>query len=231
MSLDRANHGATLVRVAESLNYADLDTLFAAVGSGHVSPKAVAARILRELSDGDTDREEHVSTTVTKPRERPREGKPAAGIHVEGIDGVLVRLSRCCTPVPPDDIIGFVTRGRGVSVHRTDCANGRSLSAGNVERIIDVEWDVDRVGSFVASVEVEAFDRERLLGDVTAVLADHHINILHSETRTGRDRVCHMDFEFELGDPSHLESLLSALRGIDSVYDAHRRLPSRNRSS
>ena len=123
-----------------------------------------------------------------------------------------------------------MTRGRGVSVHRTDCSNGRSLSEGNVERIIEVEWDIDRMGSFVASVDVEAFDRERLLGDVTAVLADHHINIVHSETRTGRDRVCHMQFEFEFGDPSHLESLLSALRGVDSVYDAHRKLPSSNSS-
>ena len=225
MSLETANRGETMRTVADSLNYADVDALFAAVGEGHVSPKAVAARITRELTDGDPDREEHVSTTATKPKQRRREGKPAAGIHVEGLDGVLVRLSRCCTPVPPDDIIGFVTRGRGVSVHRSDCANGQSLSEGNIERIIEVEWDIDRVGSFVASVQVEAFDRERLLGDVTAVLADHHINIVHSETRTGRDRVCQMQFEFELGDPSHLESVLSALRGVDSVYDAHRSLP------
>jgi GTP pyrophosphokinase len=230
MSLDKAKRGETLRAVADSLNYADVDALFAAVGEGHVSPKAVAARITRELTDGDTDREEHVSTTATKPKQRRREGKPEAGIHVEGLDGVLVRLSRCCTPVPPDDIIGFVTRGRGVSVHRSDCADGQSLSEGHVERIIEVEWDVDRIGSFVASVLVEAFDRERLLGDVTAVLADHHINIVHSETRTGRDRVCKMQFEFELGDPSHLESVLSALRGVDSVYDAHRRLPTKKQS-
>jgi GTP pyrophosphokinase len=230
MSLDKANRGATLGAVAESHGYGEVDALFAAVGEGHVSAKAVAARITRELTDGDTDREEHVSTTAHKPRQRRRDGKPAAGIHVEGLDGVLVRLSRCCTPVPPDDIIGFVTRGRGVSVHRSDCANGQSLSEGNIERIIDVEWDIDRVGSFVASVQVEAFDRERLLGDVTAVLADHHINIVHSETRTGRDRVCQMQFEFELGDPSHLESVLSALRGVDSVYDAHRSLPTSRQS-
>ena len=225
MSLEKATRGDTLPAVARSLNYADVDSLFAAVGEGHVSPKAVAGRVIRQLTDGDPEREEHVSTTATKPKQRRREGKPAAGIHVEGLDGVLVRLSRCCTPVPPDDIIGFVTRGRGVSVHRSDCANGQSLSAGNVERIIEVEWDSDRVGSFVASVQVEAFDRERLLGDVTEVLADHHINIVHSETRTGRDRVCQMQFEFELGDPSHLESVLSAIRGVDSVYDAHRSLP------
>jgi GTP pyrophosphokinase len=225
MSLDKASRGDTLRAVADSLNYGDVDALYAAVGEGHVSPKAVVGRVTRELTDGDPDREEHVSTTATRPRHRRRDGKPGAGIHVEGLDGVLVRLSRCCTPVPPDDIIGFVTRGRGVSVHRSDCANGQSLSEGNVERIIDVEWDVDRVGSFVASVELEAFDRERLLGDVTAVLADHHINIVHSESRTGRDQVCQMHFEFELGDPSHLESVLSALRSVDSVYRAHRSLP------
>jgi GTP pyrophosphokinase len=230
MTLDKAKRGDTLREVAASLNYGDADALFAAVGEGHVSPKAVAARITRELTDGDTDREEHLSTTATRPRSRRREGKPVAGIHVEGLDGVLVRLSRCCTPVPPDDIIGFVTRGRGVSVHRSDCANGQSLTEGNIERIIDVEWDIDRVGSFVASVEVEALDRERLLGDVSAVLADHHINIVRSEARTGRDRVCRMHFEFELGDPSHLDSVLSALRGVDGVYETRRSLPSGQRS-
>jgi GTP pyrophosphokinase len=192
-----------------------------------VSAKSIAARAARELADGDPGREVHLSTSPQRPvRRRRTEGK-RAGIHVEGMDAVMVKLSRCCTPVPGDDIMGFVTRGRGVSVHRTDCANGLSLSTVQSERVIEVEWDDHPGDAFVASVEVDAFDRERLLGDVGSVLADHHINIVSSEARTGRDRVCHMTFEFELADPSHLDSLLASLNGIESVYAARRVLPGR----
>ncbi len=139
----------------------------------------------------------------------------------------MVRLSRCCTPVPGDEIIGFVTRGRGVSVHRTDCANAAALSAGEVGRLIEVEWDRERTGSFVAAIEVKALDRSRLGVDVWKVLSDHHLNILRSESHTSADRVSRMRFEFELADPAHLESLLSSIKRIDSVYDAYRILPGR----
>jgi len=138
---------------------------------------------------------------------------------------MLVRMARCCTPVPGDEIVGFVTRGRGVSVHRTDCANATSLAEGQAERIIDVEWDSDSVGHFVALVEVKALDRPRLLQDVTSTLSDNHVNILSSQSTCGHDRVSKMRFEFELGDPSHLDTLLNRLRMIDSVYDAYRVVP------
>ena len=153
-----------------------------------------------------------------------RRGRPA-GVHVEGYDDMLVRMARCCTPVPGDDIIGFVTRGRGVSVHRSDCANASSLAGVQAERIIDVDWDTDAAGHFVALVEIKALDRPRLLQDVTATLSDHHVNILSSQSHCGHDRVSKMRFEFELGDPSHLDTLLNRLRTIDSVYDAYRVVP------
>jgi GTP pyrophosphokinase len=147
-------------------------------------------------------------------------------VHVEGLDDVMVRLSRCCTPVPSDEIMGFVTRGRGVSVHRTDCANAASLAGGQEARVIDVEWDREQVdGTFVVSIEVKALDRSRLLRDVSASLADHHVNILSCATQTGTDRITRMRFDFELADPSHLDSLVSTIRRIDSVYDAYRLLP------
>ena len=164
----------------------------------------------------------------------PDHGPPARratsarqGVHVEGLDDVMVRLSRCCTPVPGDEIIGFVTRGRGVSVHRSDCANAAALAAGEVGRMIEVEWDRERTGSFVAAVELKALDRTRLGVDVWKVISDNHLNILRSETLTGADRVSRMRFEFELADPAHLDSLLSALKRIDSVYDAYRVLPNK----
>ncbi len=213
-----------LAEVAATLNYADLDALYAAVGESHVSGKSVAQRVAKLLREGDPEREEQLPTSVLAPR-RPSKERPSAGVHVEGLDDLMVRLSRCCTPVPGDEIMGFVTRGRGVSVHRADCANAASLSGGQGDRLIDVEWDTDLTGMFVACIEVKALDRSRLLSDVARALADHHVNILACSSHTGSDRISKMRFDFELGDPSHLDSLIGTIRRIDSVYDAYRVLP------
>ena len=124
--------------------------------------------------------------------------------------------------------IGFVTRGRGVSVHREDCANAIALAADEKERLIEVEWDEDRTGVFVAAIEVKALDRNRLLADVAKVLSEHHVSIISSSTHTTPDRVSRMRFEFELADPEHLDSLLDNLRLLDSVYDAYRLVPGRS---
>ena len=152
-------------------------------------------------------------------------------MHVEGLDDVMVRLSRCCTPVPGDEIMGFVTRGRGVSVHRADCANALSLMTGQSDRLIDVEWDNDSTATFIASIEVKGLDRSRLLRDVSSVLADHHVNIISCNTLTGTDRVSTMRFDFELADPAHLESVLGGIKQIDAIYDAYRVLPGSKSSS
>jgi GTP pyrophosphokinase len=151
------------------------------------------------------------------------------GVHVEGLDDVMVRLSRCCTPVPGDEIMGFVTRGRGVSVHRTDCANAEALS-GQTHRFIEVEWDHDQPATFVVSVEVEALDRSRLLRDVAGVLAENHVSILSSSSHTSADRVAKFRFDFELADAGHLDSVLKALKRVDSVYDVYRVLPGAGKS-
>ncbi|MGH9269437.1 MAG: TGS domain-containing protein, partial [Acidimicrobiales bacterium] len=148
-----------LVHQAESLRYADLDSLLAAIGEGHQSARSIAQRVARELRGGDHD--EQLPATVSQPR-RPS-GRQAASVYVEGLDDVMIRLSKCCTPVPGDDIMGFVTRGRGVSVHRLDCANAAALLGGEQGRLIEVEWDNERRGVFVASIEVKALDRTGLL--------------------------------------------------------------------
>jgi GTP pyrophosphokinase len=209
-----------MARVGEAMNYADLDALYAAIGEGHVSAKAVVQRVQRELRGG----EEQLPVTVNRPPSARSRRRAAVGVHVEGLDDVMVRLSRCCTPVPGDEIMGFVTRGRGVSVHRTDCANAASLR-GQADRVIDVEWDHDAPGSYVVGVEVEALDRSRLLRDVAEVLSEHHVNILACSSQTQPDRIARLRFEFELADPSHLDSILSAVKRVDSVYDAARVLP------
>jgi GTP pyrophosphokinase len=212
-----------LHEVATELNYHDLDALFAAVGENHVSAKSVAARLKRRFSDGDPDADQ-LPVTV-RQRRRPSRARRSTGVHVEGLDDVMVRLSRCCTPVPGDDIIGFVTRGRGVSVHRADCANAVSLTSAQGDRLIDVDWDGDSSGEFVASIEVKALDRARLLQDVIAVLSDNQANIISCSTHTGSDRVAKMKIDFELSEPSQLDRIVAAIRGIDAVYDSFRVLP------
>jgi len=225
LPVQKVQQSKVLDEVAAGLNYADLDALKAAVGENHVSAKSVAERVRKHLQDVDPTREEQLSITVREPRRTRRSAAAKSGVHVEGLEDVMVRLSRCCTPVPGDEIMGFVTRGRGVSVHRADCANAVSLAIGQSDRLIDVEWDSERTGSFVASIEVKALDRARLLRDVSAALADHHVNIIACNTVTGSDRISKMRFDFELGDPSHLDSVITSIKQIDSIYDAYRVLP------
>jgi len=222
LPVQRTWASAALTAEVEATGYSDLDGLLAAIGEHHVSARALAQRIARAYRNSDSDQ---VSTSVINMR-NPRRARNTAGVHVEGLDDVLVRLSKCCTPVPGDEIIGFVTRGRGVSVHRADCANAESLMAEQQARLIEVEWDGDQAGAlFRAGVEVVALDRSRLLRDVANSLSEQHVNIVACSTHTGTDRVAKMRFEFEMADPSHLESVLRTIKRIDAVYDAYRLVP------
>ena len=227
LPVQRVRQSEVLERVAAELNYSDLDAMYAAIAGGHQSAKSVAERVRRSLEQSGPDREDQLPSTARGPRRGSAVGRRPSGVHVEGLDDVMVRLSRCCTPVPGDEIMGFVTRGRGVSVHRSDCANALSISDGQQERLIDVEWDTDINAMFIASIEVKGLDRSRLLRDVAAELADHHVNIVACNTVTGNDRVSIMRFDFELGDVSQLTPLLWSIKEIDGIYDAYRVLPER----
>ena len=217
--------GDELVHAATDMNYRDLDTLFAAVGERHVSAKAVAERVagMRVEPSAEEEGMEGDLAAVPSPSVLPR--KTEQSVEVEGLDDVLVNLARCCKPVPPDEIIGFVTRGRGVSVHRTECANAVSLSFEQGDRLIDVDWSAERTGAYCVTIEVKAFDRTRLLRDVANALSTGSVNILACETRTGADQISVMRFDFELIDSTHLDALLRTIRGIESVYNAYRVLP------
>ena len=156
-----------------------------------------------------------------RSRGRKRRANADPGVVVKGVDDVWVKLARCCTPVPGDPIIGFVTRGSGVSVHRSDCVNVDSLSR-EPERILEVEWAPTQSSVFLVAIQVEALDRSRLLSDVTRVLSDQHVNILSAAVQTSRDRVATSRFTFEMGDPKHLGHVLKAVRGVEGVYDVYR---------
>ena len=221
----RLLNSSSITEVSELLNYQDADSLFAAIGEQHVSAKSVVGRLLNHFEESDET--DDLAAVLPTHRERQvgrakRRRESKVGVIVEGVDDIMVRLAKCCTPVPPDEIMGFITRGRGVSIHRSDCANAVSLAMGHANRLIDVEWDDDSDGTFVVSIEVKAFDRTRLLGDVSNVLSEARVNILRCSTRTGADRISVMNFEFEIGDSRHLDWLLSLIRQIDGVYDAYR---------
>ncbi|MFL3019687.1 MAG: RelA/SpoT family protein [Acidimicrobiales bacterium] len=216
--------GETLATVANDLNYSDLDALFAAIGEHHVSAVSVIGKIEKALDELEPGRFKEQATVFHPQRERRDSSK--VGVHVEGFSDLMIRLSRCCTPVPPDEVIGFVTKGRGVSVHRNDCANASSLSFDQPDRLIEVEWDDHLEGYFVASVEIKALDRPGLLRDVGDVMSENQVNVIGVETSTNiSDRVARMRFDFEISDPTHLNRLMYAIREIDSVYDIYRVVP------
>ena len=212
-----------LKTVATALNLGDVDTLFAAIGDGQISAQSVVQRLGREMRGGEVDQ---LPTTASRSARTPRsaDGR-TAGIYVEGLDDLMVHLARCCTPVPGDQIMGFVTQGRGVSVHRTDCSNGVALTQRSKERLIDVEWDASGEGVYRATIEVHAFDRGHLLADVSQVVSEHHLNIVAARTATTADRVSRMTFDIEIGEPGLLESLLNSLKQLDGVFEAFRQLP------
>ena len=220
---------SALDAVITGMNLEDIDALFMAIDSGQISALAVVQRLDRELRGGGET--EQMPTTVTRMPRTSRTTRRTAGVYVEGLDDVMIHLARCCSPVPGDSIMGFITQGRGVSVHRDDCSNAVALAQRLGERIIDVEWDGSVSGQYRAVLEVMAFDRSRLLLDVSKVVAEYHLSIISSSTSTSGSRIVRMVFDVELADPTHLSSLLAALKRVDGVFDAFRQLPGQNKNS
>jgi guanosine-3',5'-bis(diphosphate) 3'-pyrophosphohydrolase len=223
LPIQRILTGDSLVTLAHEMRYPDISALYAAIGEGHVSAQNVVQKLVQALG-GEEAATEEIDESVPPPsrgRGRGRRSSAEPGVVVKGVEDVWVKLARCCTPVPGDPIIGFVTRGSGVSVHRSDCLNVESLSR-EPERILDVEWAPTQSSVFLVAIQVEALDRSRLLSDVTRVLSDQHVNILSAAVQTSRDRVATSRFTFEMGDPKHLGHVLKAVRGVEGVYDVYR---------
>ncbi|MER6676112.1 RelA/SpoT family protein [Streptomyces sp. NPDC000983] len=230
LPIQRILTGDSLVTLAHEMRYPDISSLYAAIGEGHVAAQNVVQKLVQALG-GEEAATEEIDEAVppARGRSRKRRSNQDPGVVVKGVDDVWVKLARCCTPVPGDPIIGFVTRGSGVSVHRSDCVNVESLSR-EPERILDVEWAPTQSSVFLVAIQVEALDRSRLLSDVTRVLSDQHVNILSAAVQTSRDRVATSRFTFEMGDPKHLGHVLKAVRGVEGVYDVYRVTSARSRS-
>ena len=209
-----------LVTLANEMRFADVSALYAAIGEGQASAATVVHRLVQSMG-GESGTEEDVAEAARPGQQsrRPRSGD--AGVIVKGVTDIWAKLAKCCTPVPGDDIIGFITRGTGVSIHRSDCGNVDGLRA-QPERLVEVEWDTGSTTLFLVQIQVEALDRSRLLSDVTRVLSDHHVNILSATVSTSRDRVALSRFVFEMAEPGHLTSVLTAVRKVDGVFDVYR---------
>jgi GTP diphosphokinase / guanosine-3',5'-bis(diphosphate) 3'-diphosphatase len=221
LPLQRLVSADSVAALARELRYADLSALYAAIGEGHLSARHVVQRLVALLG-GVEDAEEELAERATPSTVQPRRGTADTGVVVSGAGGgVYAKLARCCTPVPGDEILGFITRGGAVSVHRTDCTNAADLQK-SPERLVDVEWAPTASSVFLVAIQVEALDRHRLLSDVTKVLADEKVNILSASVTTSRDRVAVSRFAFEMGDPKHLGHVLKAVRNVEGVYDVYR---------
>ncbi|MFE5189136.1 GTP pyrophosphokinase [Streptomyces sp. NPDC056628] len=229
LPIQRILTGDSLVTLAHEMRYADISALYAAIGEGHVSAQNIVQKLVQALGGEEAATEEIDESVPPTRSRRKRRASADPGVIVKGVEDVWVKLARCCTPVPGDPIIGFVTRGSGVSVHRSDCVNVDSLSR-EPERILDVEWAPTQSSVFLVAIQVEALDRSRLLSDVTRVLSDQHVNILSAAVQTSRDRVATSRFTFEMGDPKHLGHVLKAVRGVEGVYDVYRVTSARNRT-
>lgn len=220
VSLQRLMSRESLAVVADQLRYPDLSSMYAAIGEGNATPGSIVRELLEVLRKHDeTDDAESAPVPVALERQAPRRGD--SGVMVQGDPDIWVKLAKCCTPVPGDEIIGFVTRGEGVSVHRADCHNVQNLRS-QQDRMVDVEWAPTAQSLFLVQIQVEALDRARLLSDVTRVLSDQHVNILSASVVTSKERVAKSRFSFEMGDPKHLGHVLNAVRGVDGVFDAYR---------
>ena len=219
LPLQKIFAGHALLELAHDLHYPDIDALYSAVGDGHVSAASIIEKLVAAMGGDDSHPEEtleHIPTGVPTTR------RSSTSIEVEGVGDVLVKLARCCTPVPGDEILGFITKGSGVSVHRSDCVNSDDLRSNQTERIVKVRWLAGAGSLFLVNIQVEALDRARLLADVTRALSEQHVNILSASVTTSKDRVAISKFTFEMADATHLDSVLTAVRSVEGVYDVYR---------
>ena len=197
--------------------------MYAAVGFGAITPSKIISRILEEY------RKEHKELNLEEKIEELSKSKKINknasdnGIIVKGIDNCLVKLSKCCNPVPGDDIIGYITKGRGVSVHRTDCINVKDL-LGEENRIIDVKWYNDsKQSSYTVDIEIYANDRSGLLADIIKELAGQKTKLMAVNSRANKEKIAITDITIEVENVDELNKVLKALRKVDSVYEVNRK--------
>jgi guanosine-3',5'-bis(diphosphate) 3'-pyrophosphohydrolase len=208
--------------VAREMNFNKTDTLFRSIGSHRVSAHQVFTRVIKKLNQKEPKKELAIEDIHRKEAEE----KKISGVRVKGMRDVLVTIAKCCNPVPGDSIIGYITRGKGISVHRIDCNNVNTLMSSEKQRFIEVEWDKKAPYKFNAEIQIEALDRTKLLRDITNVISEYDINILRAHS-LNIDKKGHAKFRFliEISNKYILKDVIDNIKLVDSVYDAFRILP------
>ena len=227
LPLQRLMNHDSVLSVASSLGYPDISGLYAAVGDGHISAQNIVSKLVENLGGGDGT-EETLSEAVTPGahlHSAPELSAKGQGVSVDGMNAndVWVKLARCCTPVPGDDIVGFITRGQGVSVHQRSCPNAVRLEGLHPERFVQVSWSSEHSqAQYLVQIQTKALDRPGLLADLTKVMTEYRVNIVSASTVSTRDQVATARFSFHLAEMSHLNAVLAALRRVDGVFEAVR---------
>lgn len=219
LPLQKIFAGHSLLELAHDLRYSDIEGLYSAVGDGHVSASSVVEKLVASMGAEDSHPEPTMDAYLNRT---PSNRRSSNAIDVEGTDDVLVKLARCCTPVPGDQIMGFITKGSGVSIHRADCTNALDLEKHQIDRVVRVKWRTGAASVFLVNIQVEALDRASLLADVTRTLSEQHVNILSASVSTSKDRTAYSRFTFEMADATHLDAVLGAVRRIEGVFDVYR---------
>jgi GTP pyrophosphokinase len=217
-----------LADVLREMGFKKADDFYIALGQAKITPKVVVNKLMQRLKQGEAavDTAPAAVDLLTDRREVARPTAPARthGISVDGLDDVMVRLAKCCRPVPGDEIVGYISLGKGITIHHADCSNARALMK-NPERFTSVAWEGDGAASFRVEIQVDGWDRTRLLEDLSRTFAESGVNILEARCTTVPPMIKNR-FVVEVGDTQALKSCIQRLRNIDSVFDAYRVTPS-----
>jgi len=219
LPLQKILAGQAILELAHELHFPDIESLYASVGNGHVSAASIIEKLAIQIKDEELGTDDSINHLLHKTAPAKRN---SSGVDVDGAEDLLVKLARCCSPVPGDEITGFVTKGSGVSVHRVGCLNMNDLQENQSDRIVSAKWNAGARSLFLVNIQVEALDRSGLLSDITRTLSEQHVNILNASVSTSKDRTALSRFTFEMADALHLDSVLSAVRSVAGVYDVYR---------
>lgn len=222
LPIQRLMNHHSLLAVAQEMGYKDVSSLYAAVGENHVSAESLSSKLVAVLGGADGTEETLAEATIPKPRKR-RGPATGSGIVVEGMKPgeVWTKIAQCCTPAPGEPIVGFITRGSGISIHHEDCENIEALSS-QPDRLVKAHWDIDRPGGFIVQVVIEALDRSGLLMDITRVMLEQRVDLLSTTFSSDGDQVAVGRITFEVSDETHLEAVMKSLRKLSGVYEVTR---------
>ena len=197
-----------------------VDDMYASVGFGTITPNKIVSRVLEEYRK--VNKEANIEEKIEELSKEKHQSKPStSGVIVKGIDNCLVKLSKCCNPVPGDEIVGYITKGRGVSVHRKDCKNVKDLLS-QENRMIDVSWYTDKPSTYNVDISIFSNDRDGLLADIIATMQNQKMPLISVTSKVTKERIVITELTIEVSNITQLNNAIKALRKVDSVYEVKR---------